>query len=85
MAAEARYDPTEEESLTMFMRLGCPDLSINAYHDLDPDTVVFHQGNEIITAGDVRQIQSFLRRAGVTVGKGRLQELMEQMPVIGNG
>lgn len=83
--SEDRYDPTEQDALSVFMRLGCPDLSIPAYHDLDPDTVVFHQGHEMITAGDIRQLQSYLRRSGVTVGKGRIEELMEQMPVAGKG
>lgn len=80
---EGRYDPTEQDALAMFMRLGCPDLSIPAYHDLDPDTVVFHCQNEIITAGDIRRLQSYLRRSGVMVGKGRIEELMEQAPAAG--
>lgn len=71
-------------TLTTFMRLGCPD-GRPAYFELDDDHVIFVQGREIVTVGDIRNIQKYLRMSGFEGGKGRTETLMQQMPAAGNG
>lgn len=68
-----------KEALDTFMSLGRPAGLYAAFHDMDPDDVLFENSGVVFTVGTVRHLQRLLRTLGVQP-KDRLSCLMRDLP-----
>ncbi len=68
-----------KEALDTFMSLGRPSGLYAAFHDMDPDDVLFENSGVVFTVGTVRQLQRLFRAMGV-IPQDRLSALMRGLP-----
>lgn len=77
--AETSPKPALSEALDVFMLLGRPQGTMPAFCDMHPDDIILKHSGVLVTVGDVRLLQDYLRAAGVAP-KDRLTQLMKALP-----
>ncbi len=68
-----------KEALAAFMSLGRPAGEYVAFHDMDPDDVLFENSGVVFTVGSVRHLQRLFLAMGV-MPHDRLSSLMSDLP-----